>query len=122
MMRLTSLLLVLAPLVSGFGFPQKARHLKALGVSQADPTWSEYQHDFIDPITPHETPSGLHEPDPQQRAIADEFWLKQFEDYKEKLHEMMAKQETTTSPLFATDASWDHYKHEFIDPKKQASE
>lgn len=117
MMRLAPLLTLLTPLVAGFGPSQIASPQTALLASRTEPTWSKYKHDFVDPITPHEQPSGLHEPDSKKRAIADEFWLKQFEDDKDKMHEMMSKDHESRPPLFATDETWDHYKHEFIDPQ-----
>jgi hypothetical protein len=54
-------------------------------------TWPEYKHDFIDPI------SGSHHSghplegahlDPHTRELSDQFWLAQFWEEKEKMHQM----------------------------------
>lgn len=85
--------------------------------------WGHYKHTHVDPIAPHEQPSAFHsDVDTKQRAIADEFWSKEFQDEKEHFHDMMAKETKAGGSLFVEqqqdpqDETWDHYKHEYIDP------
>jgi hypothetical protein len=80
-------------------------------------SWSDYKHDYVDPITPHKTASKVKDHmDPAKRAIADEYWLLQFEKDKEKLHQYMMADASPTETLSKESETWSHYKHEYIDP------
>ena len=88
-------------------------------------SWSEYKHDFIDPIVPHapeekERPGMSDAPvvDKSKRQVADEFWLAQFEDEKKRLNEMMNGEEAEPSyPVQeAPKTSYEQYRSTNIDP------
>ena len=80
-------------------------------------SWSDYKHDYVDPITPHETASKVRDHmDPAKRAIADEYWLLQFEKDKEKLHQYMMAEASPAETLSEESETWSHYKHAYIDP------
>uniref|UniRef100_A0A6U2IKH6 Uncharacterized protein n=1 Tax=Pseudictyota dubia TaxID=2749911 RepID=A0A6U2IKH6_9STRA len=88
-------------------------------LSQERTSWSEYKHDYVDPRVPHASP---HEPDvdeasARRRAIADEFWLEQFKDEKDKLHHMMDSG-STKGPESSSQPkeTWSHYKHDYVEP------
>lgn len=79
-------------------------------------SWSDYKHDYIDPITQRKTASKVKDHmDPAKRAIADEYWLLQFEKDKEKLHQYMADA-SPTETLSTESEAWSHNTHENIDP------
>jgi hypothetical protein len=84
-------------------------------------SWKEYKHDYVDPLVKHEAPPKVKDhTDPVKRAKADQFWLNQFEEDKEKLHRMMEHDDdnsisgsaVTTGP----NETYEHYKHEYLDP------
>ena len=121
MIRSHYLAILILPSACGFGIPKPFSRTTrtALFVGEKPISWPDYKHDYIDPITPHETPSKvLDHTDPVKRAIADEYWLKQFEEDKEKLHHMMEKAKATKAAetYVKPSETWPHYKHENIDP------
>jgi hypothetical protein len=85
-------------------------------VFQEKISWSDYKQDYVDPITPHAIESNVKgHMDPAKRAIADEYWLTQFEKEKEKLHQHMTAETSTEVPSKESE-TYAHYKHEYIDP------
>jgi len=87
--------------------------------SQEKKSWSEYKHAYVDPRIAHTSP---HDPDVDEesmrkRAIADEFWMKQFEEDKHKMHDMM---KYTASGCYEDGSqfreTWSHYEHDFVEP------
>jgi hypothetical protein len=86
-------------------------------------TWSDYKHDFIDPIAAYAKDKTkllegpLEDPRRKQRDSADEYWLEQFEADEEQLQNMnqtaSSMLETSIPPPKST---WDQYNHEDIDP------
>ena len=84
-------------------------------------SWSEYKHDFVDPLIPHQVESKIHDhTDPEKRASSDEYWLRQMEQDKNKLNDMMTDEMVTAaSEQDKADKpaeSFEHYKQENIDP------
>ena len=89
---------------------------------QESTNWDEYKHDYVDPLVPHSIQSKLHDHiDPTKRKASDEYWLRQMEQDKEKLHNMMNEDQDKTSD---TDGirqeqhyeTFQHYKQANIDP------
>uniref|UniRef100_A0A7S4JX13 Uncharacterized protein n=1 Tax=Odontella aurita TaxID=265563 RepID=A0A7S4JX13_9STRA len=104
--------------------PRFARTAAAL--YQEKTSWSEYKHDYVDPRVPHAT---IHDPDDvdeaaaRRRKIADEFWMERVMDEKEKLHRMMETVAAAAGGASESDEdsrapkeTWDHYKHDFVEP------
>lgn len=123
MIRATAIILTL--LVSpafGFGVPsslkRQADYRRKTCLFQKKISFSEYKHDYVDPITPHATESKVKSHmEPSKRAIADEFWKAQFEQDKEKLHQMNENNPSRAEATLPKDAeTWPHYKHEYVDP------
>ena len=84
-------------------------------------SWSDYKHDFIDPISESHGSHLEGHMDPAKRQVSDQFWLAQFEEDKERLHQMnvvaaaaaaSTGKESTTEPT----TSFDTYKHDYIEP------
>lgn len=111
-------LVVLSP-TFGFGFVGSLRTRKfahPTTLFQEKISWSDYKHDYVDPITPHAIESSVKgHMDPTKRAIADEYWLTQFEKEKEKLHQYMTVETSQEVPVKESE-TYAHYKHEYIDP------
>ncbi|CAJ1934037.1 unnamed protein product [Cylindrotheca closterium] len=94
-------------------------------------SWSEYKHDFIDPIASgqgHDSNLEGHM-DPAQRQSSDQFWLAYYAQEKERLHELNShasaqQQESSSSssssglPRSASSkvTSYDVYKSKYLDP------
>lgn len=115
----TVLFLALLSPTFGFGFvgslnTRTFAHPSSL--CQERISWSDYKHDYVDPITPHAIESNVKgHMDPAKRAIADEYWLTQFEKDKEKLHQHMMVETSAEVPLKEPE-TYAHYKHNYIDP------
>jgi hypothetical protein len=88
-------------------------------------TWSDYKHDFIDPIAAHatDTTNKLEHwlegrMDPRKRdTSAYGYWLEKFEADKEKLQNMnQAASSTPETSIPPPTSTWDQYAHKYIDP------
>lgn len=89
-------------------------------------SWSEYEHDFVEPLTAHAPDSGSAPLDASasKRNVADAYWLQRFEDDRDKLHHMLTHIDYMTSNTNTAKTSkigkpdtWAHYRHEYIDAK-----
>jgi hypothetical protein len=122
MIRAIDIVLVLAILFPTLGFgilgTLKTRTVaRPTCVFAEEISWTDYKHDYVDPITPHETASKVKDHmDPAKRAIADEYWLLQFEKEKEKLHQYIMAKASPMETLSTESETWSHYKHKYIDP------
>jgi hypothetical protein len=125
----SSLLLVsaLVSLTSGFS-PTPFQSRVTSSLFQQETNWLEYRHEYVDPLTPHQVESKIHSHlDPKKRAVSDEYWLRQMEQEKEKLHNMMNEinngdnEKNGVTPTFHLE-TFQHYKRENIDPMIHAHE
>jgi len=123
MMMIRCSILLLLPFLSpslAFTSVGKALHVHSPScLYQKKASWPEYKHDYIEPLTPHQVESKIHNHvDPNKRAVSNEYWLRQLEDEKAKMHSMSSKDETASSNSSTKQPSetFEHYKHANIDP------
>lgn len=119
--RSYSLIVSLLALIASpvFGFTPVKPKATTTALYQKKASWPEYKHDYVDPLTPHQVESKIHTHiDPQKRAVSNEYWLRQLEDEKQKLHAMQSNDTVVES--HATNKkpseSFSHYKQANIDP------
>ena len=87
-------------------------------------TWSDYKHDFIDPIAAHAADKTKLEhwlledrTDPRIQDSAEGYWLEQFEADKERLQNMnQAASSTPETSIPPPTSTWDQYSRRYIDP------
>jgi hypothetical protein len=89
-------------------------------------SWSEYKNEFIDPsVMAADHSSSIKGPlfvDQSKRDASDKFWLAQFEEEKERLHQMndpwrnQEQQQKQSRRLPAVTTPFDQYEHRFLDP------
>eukprot|EP00526_Cylindrotheca_closterium_P024416 CAMPEP_0113654960 /NCGR_PEP_ID=MMETSP0017_2-20120614/29435_1 /TAXON_ID=2856 /ORGANISM="Cylindrotheca closterium" /LENGTH=151 /DNA_ID=CAMNT_0000568143 /DNA_START=107 /DNA_END=562 /DNA_ORIENTATION=- /assembly_acc=CAM_ASM_000147 len=89
-------------------------------------SWSEYKHDFIDPIASSSGQGDAAAPleghmDPAQRQSSDQFWLAYYAEEKERLHELnehaaSQEEESLPSPNDSSMTSYNVYKSKYLDP------
>jgi len=112
----TLLVLLLSPAL-GFTSVGRVPFVRPMtSLSQQKTNWPEYKHVYVDPLTPHQVESKVHDHvDPQKRAISNEYWLRQLEEDKAKLHSMTSETMKDVGAAKPSE-SFEHYKHQNIDP------
>lgn len=91
-------------------------------------SWPEYKANFIDPIVVDRSNSDSHlegHMDPYKRKVSDQYWLAQFEDDKEKLHQLnldagAVNSNTPAMEDTASKTSFETYKNNNLDPMKSS--
>eukprot|EP00568_Trieres_chinensis_P017625 CAMPEP_0183326580 /NCGR_PEP_ID=MMETSP0160_2-20130417/82602_1 /TAXON_ID=2839 ORGANISM="Odontella Sinensis, Strain Grunow 1884" /NCGR_SAMPLE_ID=MMETSP0160_2 /ASSEMBLY_ACC=CAM_ASM_000250 /LENGTH=154 /DNA_ID=CAMNT_0025494595 /DNA_START=17 /DNA_END=481 /DNA_ORIENTATION=- len=116
MNRVFNILLLCAP-AAGFSAGHLAARRSELSLKQHKISWSEYEHEYVDPLVPHKVDSEMEgRMDPDRRRTADEFWTAQFNDGKQKLHRINQDDAHPTAHDNAPVDTWAQYKHEYVDP------
>ena len=109
---------------------RSSKALQATKESKSSSSWSEYKSDYIDPAISNEDHtshvSGPHV-DKTKRDSSDQYWLAQFEDEREKLHDMNDPWNTSGSsssskPVTPFTQYENEYLHDYIIRSKQLKE